>query len=73
MEGARFNLLRIPSGGVEPGIWVTGAVIDGEDVEVSVDLIVPEAASDGEGRRGGALFPTATAQRAEPLGWRPLS
>ena len=57
MEGARFNLLRIPSGGVEPGIWVTGAVIDGEDVEVSVDLIVPEAASDGEGRRGGRLVP----------------
>lgn len=55
MEGAGFHLFRTPSGGVEPGIWISDAVIDGKNVGVPVDLIVPEAASDGQGRRGARL------------------
>lgn len=41
----------------EPGIWYTTARIAGQDVVVPVDLIVPEAASTGEGRRGARLGP----------------
>ncbi len=55
MDGAGFRLLQIPDRGIEPGIWVTDASIGGEIIEVPVDLIVPEAASDGKGRRGARL------------------
>jgi hypothetical protein len=57
MEGAGFHLFQNPSGGIEPGMWVADEVLDGKDFKVPVDLIVPEAASDGEGRRGARLGP----------------
>lgn len=41
----------------EPGIWNTTARVAGQDVVVPIDLIVPEAASTGEGRRGARLGP----------------
>ena len=39
----------------EPGIWNTTTRVAGQDIVVPVDLIVPEAASTGEGRRGARL------------------
>jgi len=40
---------------VEPGIWVKATELDGQIYEVPVDLIVPEAANNGGGRRGARL------------------
>ena len=54
MEAAGFHLL--PSGsGVEPGIWVASARVGEQDILVPVDLIVPEGATSGGGRRGARL------------------
>lgn len=41
----------------EPGIWDAIARIDGEDVIIALDLIVPEAVAAGGGRRGARLGP----------------
>ena len=57
MRGARFDLSPQPGGHVEPGIWVATANVDGESYDVPVDLIVPEAAATGGGRRGARLGP----------------
>lgn len=43
--------------GIEPGIWLAPAVVDGEDVTIPVDLIVPEHAAPPGGRRGARLGP----------------
>lgn len=40
---------------VEPGIWLAPAVIDGAEVAIPVDLIVPEHAAAPGGRRGARL------------------
>lgn len=56
MSAAGFRLSRV-SGHVEPGIWVAPAQVDGVDVLVPVDLIVPEGAASGGGRRGARLGP----------------
>jgi len=40
-----------------PGIWHATERVAGEDVVIPIDLIVPEAASTGEGRRGARLGP----------------
>jgi hypothetical protein len=40
-----------------PGMWQTIARVSGEDVSIPVDLIVPEGASTGEGRRGARIPP----------------
>jgi hypothetical protein len=39
----------------EPGIWVAKTKIDGQELTVPVDLIVPEAVAPGGGRRGARL------------------
>lgn len=54
MRGAGFELLLV-DGHVEPGIWVTTAAVDGHDVTIPVDLIVPDAAAPPGGRRGARL------------------
>jgi len=40
-----------------PGVWHATERVAGDDVIIPVDLIVPEAASTGEGRRGARLGP----------------
>lgn len=55
MEGADFELLTVAGGHVEPGIWVATSEVAGAEVTIPVDLIVPEGASSGGGRRGARL------------------
>jgi len=55
MTSANFTLLVRPEGHAEPGIWVTRATIDGKTEQIPVDLIVPEGAAPGGGRRGARL------------------
>jgi hypothetical protein len=52
-EGMRSAGFRLES----PGIWHATERVAGEDVTIPVDLIVPEAASTGVGRRGARLGP----------------
>lgn len=54
MTRAGFEL-ALYGGHVEPGIWTMTVSIDGNDVLVPVDLIVPEGATTGGGRRGARL------------------
>ena len=56
MTDAGFQL-AIYGGHIEPGIWTTEVDVAGEQVLVPVDLIVPEAAASGGGRRGARLGP----------------
>lgn len=52
MRAARFRPdLR------EPGIWLASVTVDGEELIIPVDLIVPEGAASGAGRRGARLGP----------------
>lgn len=52
MRAARFRPdLR------EPGIWLASVTVDGEELIIPVDLIVPEGAASGGGRRGARLGP----------------
>lgn len=57
MTAAEFELSPQPGGHVEPGIWIATASVDGESYDVPVDLIVPEGAAIGGGRRGARLGP----------------
>ncbi|UTI63901.1 hypothetical protein NBH00_21470 [Paraconexibacter antarcticus] len=54
MKEAGFAL-ALYDGHVEPGIWVTKLTVDDEEIDVPVDLIVPQAATTGGGRRGARL------------------
>jgi hypothetical protein len=54
MRAANFELSRV-DGHIEPGIWITTAIVDGNEIAIPVDLIVPEAAASGGGRRGARL------------------
>lgn len=54
MKDAGFTL-ALYDGHIEPGIWIASIDVDGESVDVPVDLIVPEAAATGGGRRGARL------------------
>jgi hypothetical protein len=49
MRNAGFHL------GVEPGIWLAQAQIDGEALLIPIDLIVPEGIATGRGRRDARL------------------
>lgn len=68
MTDAGFQL-AIYGGHVEPGIWTTEVAVAGEQLLVPVDLIVPEAAASGGGRRGArlALHGRRAARRATGL------
>lgn len=50
MSGAGFSAEH-------PGMWQTTVLVSGEDVIIPIDLIVPEGASTGEGRRGARIPP----------------
>lgn len=69
MSEAGFQLLEAGEGAREPGIWVANTVAGGERLIVPVDLIVPEGAATGGGRRGARLGPhgTRAARRARGL------
>ena len=54
MAGAGFHLSLV-DGHIEPGVWVASATAKGEGFSVPVDLIVPEGAATGGGRRGARL------------------
>lgn len=54
MRAAGFELALV-DGHVEPGIWGTTATVDGREITIPVDLIVPEAAAPPGGRRGARL------------------
>lgn len=41
----------------QPGMWQTTVLVSGEDMIIPIDLIVPEGASTGEGRRGARIPP----------------
>ena len=55
MAAARFSLKASADGHVEPGIWLAHASVHGEDILIPVDLIVPEGASSGHGKRAARL------------------
>jgi len=57
MRNAGFELLEPRPGRPEPGVWVATATVDGERLLIPVDLIVPEGAASGGGRRGARLGP----------------
>lgn len=48
---------KAPSGAAEPGIWVTTARVGGREIEVKIDLIVPEGIAPPGGSRGARLWP----------------
>lgn len=54
MRDAGFELARY-DGHVEPGIWMASTEVAGEQLLIPVDLIVPEAAATGGGRRSARL------------------
>lgn len=55
MRGAGFELLEPAANHPEPGIWIATVAVDGEQLIVPVDLIVPEGVAQGGGRRGARL------------------
>ncbi len=55
MRSAGFDLDRKDDGSEEPGIWIEYREIDGENVKVPVDLMVPTDAAPPGGRRGARL------------------
>lgn len=69
MEAAGFQLQTHHSGHVEPGIWIAPTTVGSTVYDVPVDLIVPEGASTGGGRRAARLagHGRRTARRAVGL------
>lgn len=57
MRGAGFTLFEPSPGRPEPGTWIRTAEVAGLEFVVPVDLIVPEGAAGGGGRRGARLGP----------------
>ena len=55
MRRAGFELRGDNDDQTQPGIWSAIENVEGRDVVIPVDLIVPEAASTGGGRRGARL------------------
>ena len=55
MRRAGFELRGNDDDQTQPGIWSAIENVEGRDVIIPVDLIVPEAASTGGGRRGARL------------------
>jgi hypothetical protein len=55
MTAAGFYLQPQLGGHIEPGIWLAKAWAAGEEILIPVDLIVPEGAASGGGRRAARL------------------
>ncbi len=55
---ARFDHVRRgPTAPEDPGVWTRTVEIDGEHIEIPVDLIVPEGTAPPGGTRGARLGP----------------
>ncbi len=69
MMSERFTLDTAEDGSVKPGIWVQTIDVKGVDIDISVDLIVPEAIAPPGGRRAARLgsHGDRTARRAVGL------
>lgn len=67
MKAAGFQL-SVHGGHVEPGIWVTEAIVAGAPVTIPVDLIVPEGFAPQGGRRGARLGPHGPRAARRALG-----
>jgi len=57
LMGERFEPRKGSSGANEPGIWIQTIEIEGQDVKVPIDLIVPEGIAPPGGSRGARLGP----------------
>ena len=55
MRARGFRLRQPSAAHVEPGVWTTDVVVDGERVSIPVDLIVPEGFAAPAGRRAARL------------------
>jgi hypothetical protein len=55
--GARFNHSRASTGAEEPGVWTRTVHVEGEAIDIPVDLIVPEGIAPPGGTRGARLGP----------------
>jgi len=55
MRTAGFRLLEQDGNRIQPGVWCATEHVEGDDIIIPIDLIVPEAASSNEGRRGARL------------------
>jgi hypothetical protein len=55
MREAGFTLKRTSDGQIQPGNWVTTRIVEGLEMIVPIDLIVPSAAAPTEGRRAARL------------------
>jgi hypothetical protein len=56
MRNAGFELWEQAENRTQPGIWITTEEVNGEQLIIPIDLIVPEAAAIGApGRRGARL------------------
>ncbi len=55
MTGAGFRLKPQGDNYVEPGIWLAAVQVEDREVSIPVDLIVPEGAAFGGGRRAARL------------------
>lgn len=56
MESAGFELAEL-QGAPEPGIWQAPAIVNGIDVKIPIDLIVPKGVAAPGGTRGAQLGP----------------
>lgn len=55
---ARFDHARRgPTGAEEPGVWTRSVEVDGERIEIPIDLMVPEGIAPPGGTRGARLGP----------------
>jgi len=55
MKGAGFQLKPQGDSHVEPGIWLATVQVAGRQASIPVDLIVPEGAASGGGKRAARL------------------
>lgn len=55
MRAAGFHLFLQPNGRTEPGIWTATAMVNDAEVQIPVDLLVPDALIVGGGRRSARL------------------
>lgn len=55
MRAAGFHLLLQPDGRTEPGIWTAKTTVNDAEVQIPVDLLVPQAMVRGGGRRSARL------------------
>ena len=53
--GFVLKVKQAGEGGIEPGTWLSSAKVNGENIHVPVDLLVPEALAPGHGKRDARL------------------